>query len=315
MRRPAALLIPVAVALFSLPFTASCHPKPRVPGWVQAAPGDSLAAFSGEAGWMLTHKDVQSLISRDPLVERALDLFLQKAHINPRTETGRVTFHVIGVPQKGENQLKQGLEHVLIQLNQFKDPTALVSALAESFPQEGSLRLQGQEWPLYVILDIEAQGTKAHIRAASDDHGQVWIGSLEALNRMAARDSLADQADAALAAEWISARAPFRATSSPRPCWAGCARTWRAPSSRTSPGVSRRSSGASHPPPRRISPSALNWPWPARPRASTRSRPGSSVWSPPPTPCKPPPAAPPLSWCRRSGAWACAAPSHLNNSS
>lgn len=210
MRRPAALLIPVAVALFSLPFTASCHPKPRVPGWVQAAPGDSLAAFSGEAGWMLTHKDVQSLISRDPLVERALDLFLQKAHINPRTETGRVTFHVIGVPQKGENQLKQGLEHVLIQLNQFKDPTALVSALAESFPQEGSLRLQGQEWPLYVILDIEAQGTKAHIRAASDDHGQVWIGSLEALNRMAARDSLADQADAALAAEWISARAPFQ---------------------------------------------------------------------------------------------------------
>ncbi|WP_291272837.1 hypothetical protein [Geothrix sp.] len=210
MRRPAAFLIPAAVALICLPFATSCRPKPRVPGWVQAAPADSLAAFSGEAGWVLTHKDVQSLISRDPMVERALDLFLQKARINPRNETGRVTFHVIGMPQKGEDNLQKGLEHVLIQLNQFKDPTALVSALAESFPQEGSLRLQGRDWPLHVILDIEAQGTKAHIRAASDEQGQVWIGSLEALNRMATRGSLAAQPDAALAAEWISARAPFQ---------------------------------------------------------------------------------------------------------
>lgn len=210
MRRPAAFLIPAAVALVCLPFATSCRPKPRVPGWVQAAPADSLAAFSGEAGWVLTHKDVQSLISRDPMVERALDLFLQKARINPRNETGRVTFHVIGMPQKGEDNLQKGLEHVLIQLNQFKDPAALVTALAESFPQEGSLRLQGRDWPLHVILDIEAQGTKAHIRAASDEQGQVWIGSLEALNRMATRDSLATQPDAALAAEWISARAPFQ---------------------------------------------------------------------------------------------------------
>ncbi|BDU67964.1 hypothetical protein GETHOR_00650 [Geothrix oryzae] len=210
MRRPAAFLIPAAVALICLPFATSCRPKPRVPGWVQAAPADSLAAFSGEAGWVLTHKDVQSLISRDPMVERALDLFLQKARINPRNETGRVTFHVIGMPQKGEDNLQKGLEHVLIQLNQFKDPTALVSALAESFPQEGSLRLQGRDWPLHVILDIETQGTKAHIRAASDEQGQVWIGSLEALNRMATRGSLAALPDAALAAEWISARAPFQ---------------------------------------------------------------------------------------------------------
>ena len=210
MRRPAAILIPAAVALVCLPFASSCRPKPRLPGWVQAAPGDSLAAFSGEAGWMLTHKEVQSFISRDPMVERALDLFLQKARINPRTETGRVTFHVIGVPQKGEDTLQKGLEHALIQLNQFKDPAALIGALAESFPQEGSLHIQGRDWPLYVILDIEAQGTKAHIRAASDEKGQVWIGSLEALNRMAAKEGLASQPDAALAAEWISPRAPFQ---------------------------------------------------------------------------------------------------------
>jgi len=210
MRRPAAILIPAAVALVCLPSALSCRSKARLPGWVQVAPGDSLAAFSGEAGWMLTHKEIQSFIARDPMVERALDLFLQKAKINPRTETGRVTFHIVGVPKKGEDSLQKGLEHALIQLNQFKEPAALVGALAESFPQEGSLRIQGRDWPLYVILDVESGSTKAHIRAASDDKGQIWIGSLEALNRLAAKEALSSHPDVALAAEWISPRAPFQ---------------------------------------------------------------------------------------------------------
>jgi hypothetical protein len=210
MRSPAAILIPAAVALVCLPLAFSCRPKARVPGWVQVAPGDSLAAFSGEAGWMLSHKEVQSFISRDPMVERALDLFLQKAKINPLTETGRVTFHILGVPGKNEDSLQKGLEHALIQLNQFKDPAGLVGALAESFPQEGTLRIQGHDWPLYVILDVEAKGTKAHIRAASDERGQVWLGSLEALSRLASKEALAARPDAALAAEWISPRAPFQ---------------------------------------------------------------------------------------------------------
>jgi len=210
MRRPAAILIPAAAAMVCLSFGSSCHPRNRVPGWVLAAPSDSLAAFSGEARWMLTHKEVQSFISRDPMVERALDVFLQKAHISPSLETGRVTFHIIGMPQKGESTLQQGLEHALIQLNQFKDPAALVGALAESFPQEGSLRIQGRDWPLYVILDIETGGTKAHIRAASDERGQVWIGSLEALTHLAAKEGLGAEPDAALAAEWINPRAPFQ---------------------------------------------------------------------------------------------------------
>lgn len=210
MRRPAAILVPAAVALLCLPFLEACRSKPRLPQWVLVAPGDSLAAVSGEAGWMLSQKDVQALLAREPMVERALDLFLQKAHISPRDETGRVTFHVTGVPQKGEPSIQKGLEHVLVQLNQFKDPAALVAALSESFPQEGSLLIQGREWPLYVILDVEVQGAKAHIRAASDEKGQVWLGSLEALSRMASRPNLAAHPDAALAAEWISPRAPFQ---------------------------------------------------------------------------------------------------------
>ena len=61
-----------------------------------------------------------------------------------------------------------------------------------------------------MILDLEAGGTKAHIRAASDEKGQIWIGSLEALNRLASSPSLGSQPDAALAAEWISPKAPFQ---------------------------------------------------------------------------------------------------------
>ena len=211
MRIPAtAILLPAVVALVCLPFTSACRPKARVPAWVQAAPGESLGAVSGEAGWILAHGEIRALLARDPAVDRALDLFLQKAHINPRTETGRVTLHIMGAPTAGETSVQKGLGMALVQLQDFKDPAALVSALAEAFPQEGSLRLGGQDWPLHVILDVEAGGIKAHIRAASDEKGQVWIGSLESLHRLASQPSLAAQEDMALAAEWISKRAPIQ---------------------------------------------------------------------------------------------------------
>jgi len=210
MRRRATLLFPAVAALVSLCLLPSCKPRPRVPGWIQSAPADSLAAFSGEAGWIVSHKEVQSLLAREPMAERALDLFLQKARINPRTETGRLTFHVIGMPQEGERGLAQGLGHVLIQLDHFRDPRSLVAALAESFPQEGQLHIGGRDWPLYVILDFDTTGMKAHIRAASDEQGQIWIGELAALQHLAAKSTLASQPGVASAAEWISPRAPFQ---------------------------------------------------------------------------------------------------------
>ncbi len=221
MRRPAAILIPAAVASVCLVMTPACHRKTRMPAWAHTAPADTLIVVSGEASWMLTQKEIQAVLSQEPMVERALDLFLQKAHINPRTETGRVTFQVFGNPPQGASDLKKGLEHVLIQLNQFKDPAALLAALAESFPQEGSLRIRGREWPLYVILDIETGGVKAHIRAASDEQGQIWIGSLESMNHLASQDNLGAQPDAALAAEWIDPKAPFQGFLRPEPLLGG----------------------------------------------------------------------------------------------
>ena len=210
MPRRAPILIAAVAALGFLCLLPSCKPHPRVPGWVQSAPADSVAAFSGEAGWVISHPQIQSLLAQEPVAERALDLFLQKARINPRTETGRLTFHVIGMPQKGEGALDKDLSHVLIQLDQFKDPKALVSALAESFPQEGQLRLGGRDWPLYVILDLDSPQVKAHIRAASDEQGQIWIGDLSALQQLASRSSLASRPGVAAAAAWINPRAPFQ---------------------------------------------------------------------------------------------------------
>ena len=207
MRARATLLISAGLMVGLLP---SCKPRPRVPAWVQSAPADSVMAFSGEAGWMVSHKGFQSLLAQAPLAERALDLFLQKARINPATETGRLTIHVVGVPQKGEQGLDKGLGHVLIQLDQFKDPGALMAALANAFPAEGLLRVVNRDWPLYVILDLDLQGVKAHIRAASDDQGQVWIGELSALQRLAAAGTLAARPGVSAAAEWISPRAPFQ---------------------------------------------------------------------------------------------------------
>lgn len=48
MQRPAAILIPAAAGLALVWLAPSCHPKNRVPGWVLAAPSDSLASLSGK---------------------------------------------------------------------------------------------------------------------------------------------------------------------------------------------------------------------------------------------------------------------------
>ncbi len=208
MHRPALrLLVPIAVAVAGLGLASSCRPHPKVPGWVQSAPEDSVLSFSGGAGWMLTQPDIQNLLDGEPEASRALDLFLQKARINPHTETGRLTLHLLAGP--GPVQGK-GLGQILIQLDQFQDPKALLAALAGAFPQEGQLRLNGRDWPLYVILDLDSPKGSVHIRAASDERGQLWIGDLSALQRLASRKSLATRPDAAGAAAWINAKAPFQ---------------------------------------------------------------------------------------------------------
>ncbi|HEX9081427.1 MAG TPA: hypothetical protein VF768_04055 [Holophagaceae bacterium] len=211
MRRPASILIAAASAgVAGLCLLSACRPRPKVPGWVRTAPADSLVGFSGEARWVLLHHEVRDLLAREPLADRALDLFLQKAHINPQAETGRLTIHFVGRPDAAEPSPEQGLGHVLIQLDQFRDPKALIAAVTASFPQEGQIRLEGRDWPLYVIFDLDTPQAKAHIRAASDEQGQIWIGDLSALQRLASQETLAARPDALAAAEWINPQAPFQ---------------------------------------------------------------------------------------------------------
>lgn len=211
MRIAPALALTAAVGAGAcLPWALACRPRVQVPAWVQAAPADSVAAVSGQAGWILTQPEVRALLTREPAVDRALDLFLQKARINPRTETGRVTLHLVGRPPADGADPGKALELALVQLQDFKDPAALVAALAEAFPQEGSLRIQGRDWPLHVILDVQAGAVKAHVRAASDEKGQVWIGSLDGLGRLASGPGLGAREEMALAAEWIDPKAPFQ---------------------------------------------------------------------------------------------------------
>lgn len=56
---PAVALTAAVVAGACLPWALGCRPRVQAPGWVQSAPADSLAAVSGQAGWILTHPEVR----------------------------------------------------------------------------------------------------------------------------------------------------------------------------------------------------------------------------------------------------------------
>ncbi|HJW08320.1 MAG TPA: hypothetical protein VJ483_01725 [Holophagaceae bacterium] len=183
--------------------------RPAVADWVASTPAASAAAVSGQAGWLVANPGFQSFMAQQPMVEQALDLFLQKARINPKDETGRITIHMLrgmeSLPK--ERMLARGF---LIQLAQFKDPKALVGALAASFPPEGTLRLEGRDCPLFVILDIESGETKAHLRAAVDPDHRIWIGDIEALTALSTEQEFGSRKQLLAAASWVNPKATFQ---------------------------------------------------------------------------------------------------------
>lgn len=180
-----------------------------VADWVASTPAASSAAVSGQAGWLVANPGFQGFMAQQPMVEQALDLFLQKAHINPKDESGRITIHMLrgteNLPK--ERMLSRGF---LIQLDQFKDPKALVGALAASFPPEGTLRLEGRDCPLFVILDIDSAQAKAHLRAAVDPEGRIWIGDIEALTALTTEGDFGTRAALLSAAGWVNPQATFQ---------------------------------------------------------------------------------------------------------
>lgn len=198
----------LAMALLPVLITGAfaCKSKgSKAPGWVQAAPAQTTMAFSVQAGWVLDQQNLQSLITKFPLADQMLDLFLKKARINPHEETGRVTFYVLDLPRKDQLDLAQATANLLVLLDGFKDPVAIQAAVLEAFPQEGSMSLHAKDCPLHVLMDVN----QVHLRAAIEPGGRIWLGDLSALARMGGQGALKRELSLK-AAEWIDARAPFQ---------------------------------------------------------------------------------------------------------
>ena len=180
-----------------------CKPKAKVPEWVLAAPASTVMAVSGATGWVLEQPHFQTLLERFPLAEQSLELFLKRAKISPHQETGRVTFYVLSaLPLNGASPESADC---LIQLGGFRNPGALNVAIADAFPVEGSLPVDGRELPLFVLFDLN----QAHIRAVVDGQGRVWLGELAALAKLGS-GPLPKHNPVFQSAQWINGSAPFQ---------------------------------------------------------------------------------------------------------
>ncbi|HJW31784.1 MAG TPA: hypothetical protein VJ505_00325 [Holophagaceae bacterium] len=215
------LMAPIAaVALLG---AVACKPKAsKAPAWVQGIPEEALTSVSGQAGFILANKDLQSAITKSPLAEQMLDLFLQKAQIKAQSETGRITFHLLDLPQAKDGV--KGVEAMsgafLIHLSGFKNPQALQAAVTESFPAEGFLRVRGEDWPQFVIMDLQQGGKQLHLRVATDPQGNLWLGDLSALARLGPK-SLADRPGVAAAAQWLTPDLKLQGSIRPDPILGG----------------------------------------------------------------------------------------------
>lgn len=179
----------------------ACRRQGPLPVWVQGAPSGTLFAMSGNLGWMLSQPMFQSLLVKYPMAERILDTFVRQANINVAQETGRVGFFVQGDPKQlaaSKDDPRQIGGAFLLSLSEFKDSKALIRALAEAFPPEGSLKLNGRDYPLHVVFDFN----QWHIRALLDENGTVWLGDLQALSLLGQGRNLPKAIQSA--ASWIT---------------------------------------------------------------------------------------------------------------
>ncbi len=199
------LLAAALTAIFVL--APGCGSKSaKGPEWMRSVPAGCQVAFSAEARWILENKEFQRTLAKSPLAEQALDLFLGKAKISPHLETGHITFFVMGVPKLDQQKPENLARAFLIRLSGFKNPKSLYLALAESFPQEGSLVVEGKDLPLHVILDMN----EVHLRAVAEPGGATWIGDLSTFAALSAASKVAARGALARATEWTNPKAPFQ---------------------------------------------------------------------------------------------------------
>lgn len=212
MRTPALVLASAlgpALVLSVALLVPACRPKAAGPAWIQASPSGSQMAVSGRLGWLTRDPHFRKFLEQSPEASQALDVFLQRAHINPATDPGRLTLHLLALPQEGKPT-----KGFLLALDQFQDPKSLQIALASSFPPEGTLRWDGQDCPLHVILDVDSSSFKAHLRALADPSGRIWIGDLETLTQVA-NAPFGPSPELARAASWITPAATLQGFAQP----------------------------------------------------------------------------------------------------
>lgn len=202
MKIPALVLVAAVVA------AVGCRPRPRPPVWMQGVPAQATVGVSGNLGWLVQQPLFQRSIAQVPMAEQALDLFLSRARINPGQETGHLAFFLVGDPVALAGSAPKDPTSVsrsfLLNLSGFRDPKALMSAMADAFPCEGSLSVKGRDFPLHVIMDIN----QVHLRAFLDDRGQIWIGDLQALATLGTVQEAS--APVTHAGTWLTPGAPLQ---------------------------------------------------------------------------------------------------------
>lgn len=196
--RPRHLIVLPALVALALGCKGRHH---QAPTWVQASPVRCEAGVSGKAGWLLEQPQFQELLAKYPLAGQSLDLFLKKARLNPHTETGRLSLFAMGLNLESSNR-KGSIDapNFLLQFQGFKDPAALQKTVTESFPVEGSLRVQGAELPLHVVLDVN----QYHVRILTDLDGNLWLGDLSALTVLSTQGRPQGRDAVLQASAWIN---------------------------------------------------------------------------------------------------------------
>jgi hypothetical protein len=201
------LLSVLASAALATMAVACRSNKVQGPTWVQTAPARSQAAVSGQASWILEQPQFQAQLSKFPMAEQSLELFLKKARISPHGETGRVTLFVLDPIQEINTQKGQvKTPGFLLQFQGFRDPRSLQIAVAESFPAEGTLQVRGNDLPLHVVLDFN----QTHVRVLTDLDGTIWLGELASLTSLSAKGPLPRNHPIISAVTWIDASAPLQ---------------------------------------------------------------------------------------------------------
>jgi hypothetical protein len=194
---PALLLVFAAVSV-----VVSCRDmRPRSPEWVASAPEKSIFGISVQLGWALERPEVREAIAGYPIFEQALEIFLDKVKVDLTSDALRASLFVMEIPDPDRKMTLQddfgGI--ALIQLAGFGDPKAIQKTVVETFPPEGSLKMGGREYPLFVFFDIN----KMHLRVFLDSDDRLWIGDIAALQDVAKRRFVGNVGPMAKAAEWV----------------------------------------------------------------------------------------------------------------